>query len=239
MATTNSGKKDGMDDEETAPVEVYTLQLSDDEIVAAQKRSKFVQRVAVSSKYGNLNIDTRYELVTVETANRWRVVLLPPLWASTFKECLEWTLALTTRLWTSSSVVLVAWATQDSESVGSWIPGGRKQKGKAQRDGGDRYVIAAVEYVTRYAVACCVKQYTSEKVAILLMEEVILKFGVFRELLTDGAPEMTGIVIEELVQLLQARQINPVPYRSQLIILVERLHSSWKDCVSTSTQDER
>ncbi|ETM37470.1 hypothetical protein L914_15979 [Phytophthora nicotianae] len=50
---------------------------------------------------------------------------------------------------------------------------------------GQRYVIAAVEYVTRYA------------------------FGVFRELLTDGAPELTGQVIERLVVLLQTQQINP------------------------------
>jgi hypothetical protein len=57
-------------------------------------------------------------------------------------------------------------------------------------DGGERYVIAALEYVTRYAVARCVVQHTAESVATFLMEEVVLKFGVFRELLTDGAPEL-------------------------------------------------
>jgi hypothetical protein len=51
-------------------------------------------------------------------------------------------------------------------------------------------VIAALEYVTRYAVARCVVQHTAESVATFLMEEVVLKFGVFRELLTDGAPEL-------------------------------------------------
>ncbi|KAJ8552553.1 hypothetical protein ON010_g9993 [Phytophthora cinnamomi] len=71
------------------------------------------------------------------------------------------------------------------------------------------------------------------------MQEVVLRFGVFRELLTDGAPKLAGKVIEELVQLLQAHQINPVPYRPQLVGLVERFHRSWKDCVATFMQDER
>ncbi|KAI9980565.1 hypothetical protein PInf_009865 [Phytophthora infestans] len=32
--------------------------------------------------------------------------------------------------------------------------------------------------------------------------------------------------------MLQAQQINPVPYRPQMIGLVERFHRSWKDCVA-------
>lgn len=49
--------------------------------------------------------------------------------------------------------------------------------------GGDkRYVIAAVEYVTRYAVAKAVKRHTAENVARFLMEEIVLRFGSFREM---------------------------------------------------------
>ncbi|KAE8974448.1 hypothetical protein PR001_g25988 [Phytophthora rubi] len=79
------------------------------------------------------------------------------------------------------------------------------------RGDGQRYVIAAVEYVTRYAVAVTTEEHTAERVAEFLMKSVVLKFGVFRELLTDGAPELTGKAIEQLVLMLQAEQINPVP----------------------------
>lgn len=99
--------------------------------------------------------------------------------------------------------------------------------------GGQRYVIAAIEYVTRYAVAVAVERHTAENVAAFIMKEVVLRFGPFRELLTDGAPELTGKTIEQLVVLLQAEQINPVPYRPQMIGLVERFHRTWKACVST------
>ncbi|KAE9050220.1 hypothetical protein PR001_g2601 [Phytophthora rubi] len=106
-------------------------------------------------------------------------------------------------------------------------------------DGGERYVVAALEYVTRYAVVRCVTRHTAENVATFIMEDVVLRFGAFRELLTDGAPELTGEVIEKLVELLQARQVNPVPYRPQMVGLVERFHRSWKDCVATYMANEQ
>ncbi|KAE9345486.1 hypothetical protein PR003_g7920 [Phytophthora rubi] len=83
------------------------------------------------------------------------------------------------------------------------------------------------------------KQHTADNVAAFLMKNVVLKFGAFRELLTDGAPELTGKVIEQLVILLQAQQTNSVPYRSQMIGLVKRLHRTWKDCIATYMSDER
>ncbi|KAE9022939.1 hypothetical protein PR001_g13031 [Phytophthora rubi] len=106
-------------------------------------------------------------------------------------------------------------------------------------DGGERYVVAALEYVTRYAVARCVTRHTADNVATFLMEDVVLRFGAFRELLSDGAPELTGELIEKLVDLLQARQVNPVPYRPQMVGLVERFHRSWKDCVATYMANEQ
>lgn len=105
-------------------------------------------------------------------------------------------------------------------------------------DGGQRYVVAALEYVTRYAVATTVVQDTAESVATFLLSEVVLKFGSFRELLTDEAPELTGKVIDQLVNMLQARQTNPVSYRPQMIGLVERFHRTWKDCVSMYMAEE-
>lgn len=79
-------------------------------------------------------------------------------------------------------------------------------------------MIAAVEYGTRYPVATTVQQHTADKVTEFLMRHVVLNFGPFRGLLTDGAPELTSKVIERLVVLLQTRQTNPVPYRPQRLM---------------------
>ncbi|GMF59665.1 unnamed protein product [Phytophthora fragariaefolia] len=104
---------------------------------------------------------------------------------------------------------------------------------------GQRYMIAAVEYVTRYAVATTVSEHTAEPVAGFLMKSVVLKFGAFRELLTDGTPELTGKAIDQLVIMLQAQQTNPVPYRPQLVGLVARFHQTWKDVVATYIQEAK
>ncbi|GMF59535.1 unnamed protein product [Phytophthora fragariaefolia] len=71
------------------------------------------------------------------------------------------------------------------------------------------------------------------------MKKVVLRFGPFREILTDGAPELTGQVIDELVMMLQSEKTNPVPYRLQMIGLVERFHITWKDMVSIYMQNDK
>jgi hypothetical protein len=75
----------------------------------------------------------------------------------------------------------------------------------------NRYVIVAVEYATQYAVAVAVPTHTAIDVARFIMERVILVHGPLRELVMDGAPVLNGKVIEELVSMLQARQVMPVP----------------------------
>lgn len=97
---------------------------------------------------------------------------------------------------------------------------------------GNRYVIAAVEYATRYAIAVPVPTHTARDVARFIMEKIVLVHGPLREIIMDGAPELNGKVIEELVSLLQAKQSTPVPYRPALLGLVERFHRTWKDMCS-------
>ncbi|KAG2768185.1 hypothetical protein PC129_g23922 [Phytophthora cactorum] len=72
------------------------------------------------------------------------------------------------------------------------------------------------------------------------MKHLVLKFGSLREILTDGAPELTGKAIEQLVRMLQVEQINPLSNRPQRIALVERFNRKWKDSVATYMhQDEQ
>jgi hypothetical protein len=70
-----------------------------------------------------------------------------------------------------------------------------------------------------------------------IMERVVLVHGPMRKLVMDEAPELNGKVIEELVAILQARQVTPVPYRPALLGLVGRFHRSWKDVVSMNVAE--
>ncbi|KAG6595845.1 Gag-pol fusion protein [Phytophthora cinnamomi] len=67
-------------------VGVQTLQLTDENIVTAQKRSRLVQRLVSAGEYKSMKIETRHGLVLINTANGRRVVLPPELWAIVFKE---------------------------------------------------------------------------------------------------------------------------------------------------------
>ncbi|KAJ0391236.1 hypothetical protein P43SY_010942 [Pythium insidiosum] len=98
--------------------------------------------------------------------------------------------------------------------------------------GGNRYVLAVVEYATKWVVAIPAPTREATTVARALLEKVVFQFGPFRELLTDGAAELQSETVRQLVILLQAKQTTPVAYRPNLMGLVERYNRVWKDMVS-------
>jgi len=248
-----------------------SLQLTDEEIVAAQERSNLVQTLRKAGKHQGMAVVQSYGLTLIQTPQGRRVILPPALWPKAFKEGHDSVWAGHLRgPHTYARIATLYWWPGMQKAVRSWVSGCQECGSRKVRPrevipplrslrggevgdrwaldvagpfplaaGGQRYVIAALEYVTRYAVATAMVDHTAESVAAFLLKEVVLKVGPFRELLTDGAPELTGKAIEQLVALMQARQLNPVPYHPQMIGLVERFHKSWKDCVATYMTDER
>ncbi|KAJ0391696.1 hypothetical protein P43SY_010532 [Pythium insidiosum] len=97
---------------------------------------------------------------------------------------------------------------------------------------GNRYVVAIVEYVTKFVVAEAVPTRAAEKIASVLRDRVVLQFGPMRELITDGARELQSATMKALVLGLQAKQSTSVPYRPNLLGQVERFNRTWKDIVS-------
>jgi hypothetical protein len=213
-----------------------TLQLTDDEIVAAQDRSQLVQRLLEEGSHRGMKVERLFGLVVIHTAKGKRVILPPVLWSGVFKELHGSIRAGHLRgPHTYGRVAQLYWWPGLHGEVNRWVRscqecGSRKAKARqvipplrSLRGGdvgdrwaldvagpfpvaeeGERYVITPLEYVTRYAVARTVTRHTAENVASFLMSDIVLRFGAFRELLTDGAPEMTGLVIDQLVTLLQA-----------------------------------
>ncbi|GMF27639.1 unnamed protein product [Phytophthora lilii] len=237
-----------------------TLQITDDEIMSAQRLSGSVTKRLQAGEYKGMKVETAYGLAVINTKDGRRVILPPALWAPVFQE-------MHGSIWaghlrgphTYGPVAQLYWWPHLRREVNNWVRGCPECGSRKARPrevipplrglrggdvgdwwaldvagpfliatGGERYVIAALEYVTRYAVACSVTVHTAENVATFLMDELVLKFGPFCELLTDVAPELTGRAIEKLVELLQARQTTSVPYRPQMVGLVERFDRTWK-----------
>lgn len=93
-------------------------------------------------------------------------------------------------------------------------------------------MIAAVECVSRYVVAKAVKRHDTVTVARFLIEDMIMKYKPFRELLSDNASDFVSETLQALAKMLQAKQSHPVPYRPSMMGLIERFNKTWKDMVS-------
>ncbi|OWZ07034.1 Retrovirus-related Pol Polyprotein from transposon 17.6, partial [Phytophthora megakarya] len=78
---------DGLGDDDGDPaVAETTLQLTDNQIISAQKSSRFVRKLVNDGTYQGKKIETRFGLVSAAAKDGWRVVLLPALWAVVFTE---------------------------------------------------------------------------------------------------------------------------------------------------------
>lgn len=93
-------------------------------------------------------------------------------------------------------------------------------------------MIAAVEYVSRYVVAKAVKHHDAVTVARFLIEDVIMKYGPFRELLSDNASAFVSETLQMLAKMLQAKRSHPVSYWPSMMGLIKRFNKTLKDMVS-------
>ncbi|GMF51066.1 unnamed protein product [Phytophthora fragariaefolia] len=82
---------------------------------------------------------------------------------------------------------------------------------------GNRYVVAAVDFATTFAVVAAASSYTAKDIAKLIVEKFVLIYGPMCEIVMARAPELDSAVIEPLVDMLQTEQITPVPYRPALL----------------------
>ncbi|OWZ22178.1 Cyclic AMP-dependent protein kinase [Phytophthora megakarya] len=66
--------------------------------------------------------------------------------------------------------------------------------------------------------------HTARDVTGFIMARFVLVHEPMRNHIMDGAPERNCKVIEELVAMLQAKQMTPVPYSPVMLGLVKRFH---------------
>ena len=105
-----------------------------------------------------------------------------------------------------------------------------------QSDSGNRYIVAFVDYLTKWAEAFTVPNQTALTIARLLVEEIVPRHGVPRELLSDRGANFLSKLMAEVCQLLGAKKINTSAYHPGL---VERLHQTLLDMLSKSTGDNK
>ncbi|TYZ63236.1 hypothetical protein PybrP1_006710 [[Pythium] brassicae (nom. inval.)] len=101
------------------------------------------------------------------------------------------------------------------------------------------YVVAVTEYLSKYMIAVAVPNRAATTVAKALINEVVLRHGLFRKLLADGTKELVDGIMGQPTMLLQARLMAPAPYRPNHFALFERFNRTWKYKVSLTTYEAR
>lgn len=66
----------------------------------------------------------------------------------------------------------------------------------------------------------------------MVWRRIVNTYGPFRQLLTDGAREMVGVIMTNLLADLDAESFQLMPYRLAMMGLVERFSQTLKDMLS-------
>ena len=89
---------------------------------------------------------------------------------------------------------------------------------------GNRYVIVMMDYLTKWVEACAIPDQSSETLARVLVDYVICRHSVPKELLSDrGANLLSGLMLE-VCNLTGMKKINTMAYHPQTDGLVENFN---------------
>ncbi|UYV74134.1 hypothetical protein LAZ67_11002214 [Cordylochernes scorpioides] len=99
-------------------------------------------------------------------------------------------------------------------------------------EGCNRWIIVCTEYLTKYAITKALPTCESMEVAKFFIEDVILKHGAPRELITDRGRNFTSSMISDLNNQCRISHRKTTAYHPQTNGLTERLNKTIADMLS-------
>ncbi|KAG2190969.1 hypothetical protein INT47_007114 [Mucor saturninus] len=102
---------------------------------------------------------------------------------------------------------------------------------------GFRYLLVAVDYLTRWPIAIPVKDITSETTADFMYDQLVVNYGVPSYILTDRGSNFTSGFVREFLSLVGCRHITTTAYRPQTNGLCERLNQTLVQTLAKITRD--
>ncbi len=96
----------------------------------------------------------------------------------------------------------------------------------------NRYIIVAVEYLSKWQEAKAVTEANALSISNFLYQNIICQFGCFTYLHTDKGTEFVNEVVEKLTEKFRVKHHRSTPYRPQANGLVERFNKSLCDSLA-------
>ena len=103
-------------------------------------------------------------------------------------------------------------------------------------DAGNQYAAVFIDYLTKWVEVFPTKDQTALTIARLLVEEVISRHGVPRELLSDRGAAFLSSLIQEVCKVMGLRKVNTTAYHPQGDGLVERFNRTLIEMLSKTVK---
>lgn len=101
----------------------------------------------------------------------------------------------------------------------------------------DKYILVAVDYLTRWPIAQVVSNMTQETTADFLMNQLVIVFGVPSYILSDRGSNFMSGYVREFLKELGCRHLTNTAYRPQTNGLCERMNQTIVQTLSKLVRD--
>lgn len=108
-----------------------------------------------------------------------------------------------------------------------------------QSSKGHKYILVCTDYLSRYAITQATVNCTAETAAKFLVEQVILHYGVPKQLLTDRGSHFMANVFEAIASRCGVNHITTTTYHPQCNGLTERFNSTLAGSIGTYVNQQQ
>jgi len=103
---------------------------------------------------------------------------------------------------------------------------------------GNKYIIVAMDYFTKWPEAKAVKEATAKEVSTFILEEIICRHGCPKRILSDRGSHFNNEMIKELMGKFKIKHGFSTPYHPKTNGLVERFNKTLKESLAKLKEDE-
>ena len=103
---------------------------------------------------------------------------------------------------------------------------------------GNQYAVVFVDYLTKWPEVFAVPDQTSLTIAKLLVEQIVSRHGVPKELLSDRGKNFLSELMQEVYDLLGTHKVSTTAYHPQTDGLVERFNRTLTDMLAKTVEKQ-